>query len=478
VIVVNASAPIPDDRAELALDDRERDPCRSSNIPVGKIPVGELDRTPPVTEERDELTAAALDGRTPDGKLLTAGTLDDRERDPCAASKMLVGSMPVDALDAGRTELGAGALDDGTPGGRLLIIGALDWRIELALDDKAPGRPSKIPVGKIPPGGLDVTPPLITERSELRPDEGDGRLAADEAPALIPEMSELKAGTPIGRALDGRADICDRSELSAGELVGKIPVGRIAPDGRALIDEMSELSAGAPLGTAPDGRAESCERRELSAGPLDGKIPVGSTDAPDGRTLLCETGEPKADTPEGRTLDCSAPTWEMSELAAGAFDGKIPVGSTDTPDGRFEIAPGAPEGKPPWTEEAPALICDSKELSTIDGKPEGEPVGNTTGAEVTTALTPERSELIPPNGRFEIAPGSPEATPPGIGELAESNELIRPEGKPEIALGNPDATPPGTAEAPALICESNDETTPDGKTVTGKLRLDGRAPAD
>jgi hypothetical protein len=47
------------------------------------------------------------------------------------------------------------------------------------------------------------------------------------------------------------------------------------------------------------------------------------------------------------------------------------------------------------------------------------------------------------------------------------------DGKLEIAPGNPDAMPPGTEEAPALICESNDETTPDGNAVTGKLTPDG-----
>jgi hypothetical protein len=201
-------AETPGDRAALALDDRDRDPWKPSNNPVGKIPVGTLEETPPLIDERGELTAGAFDGRTPDGPLLTAGTLDDRAA--------------------------------------------------LAPDETAPGRPSNIPVGKTPIGGLDVTPPLITERSELRPGAGDGRLGADEAPALMPEISELRAGTPVGRALDGRAESSDRSELNASALVGRMPVGRTdAPDCRALIEEMSELSAGALVGMAPDGKAES-----------------------------------------------------------------------------------------------------------------------------------------------------------------------------------------------------------------------------
>jgi hypothetical protein len=198
------------------------------------------------------------------GKLLTAATLDDRaalapdESAPGKPSNIPVGSIPVDELDAGRRELGAGTFDDGTPDGKLLAGEAPDWRTELAPDERAPGRPLNIPVGKTATGGLDVTPPLITERNELRPGAGDGRIGTDEAPALMLEISELRAGTPVGRALDGRAESCDISELSAGALVGRMPVGRTdASDGRALIEEMSELSAGAPVGMAPDGKAES-----------------------------------------------------------------------------------------------------------------------------------------------------------------------------------------------------------------------------
>jgi hypothetical protein len=99
-------------------------------------------------------------------------------------------------------------------------------------------------------------------------------------------------------------------------------------------------------------------------------------------------------------------------------DGNAVTG-TLTPDAKFEIAPDRPDAMPAGIEEAPALICDSRELTTPDGKA------------VTGRLAPE--------GRA-------------------------PDGRPT----------PGTEVVPALIWERSELTTPDGKAVTGRLTPDGR----
>jgi hypothetical protein len=85
----------------------------------------------------------------------------------------------------------------------------------------------------------------------------------------------------------------------------------------------------------------------------------------------------------GTALDGSALIWDSMELKAGTPVGsRTPVGrppGTDVapdsreltiPDGRFETAPDSPDAGLPEIELAPA-ICESKELTTPAGRPEG-----------------------------------------------------------------------------------------------------------
>jgi hypothetical protein len=157
----------------------------------------------------------------------------------------------------------------------------------------------------------------------------------------------------------------------------------------ALIPDITELNAG----TALDGIALIWDSMELKAGtPVGSRVPVGSTGAAEG---------------VGPAL-----TFESSELGT----------PEDRPDGRLEDAPSRPDCTALGTKEAATPICDNKELIAAGGTPPG------------TDVAPNSRELTTADGRFEIAPGSPDAGLPGI-ELApaicESKELTTPAGRPE-----------------------------------------------
>jgi hypothetical protein len=126
---------------------------------------------------------------------------------------------------------------------------------------------------------------------------------------------------------------------------------------------------------------------------------------------------------------------------------------------------------PAGIEEAPALICESRELTTPDGKavtsrlalegsvPDGRP---TPGTEVVPALIWERSELTTPDGKAVMG-------------------RLTPDGRFEAAPDRPEAILSGIEVTPRLICDSNELTTFDGRAVIGTLTpedrtLDGKMP--
>lgn len=253
----------------------------------------------------------------------------------------------IPALICESSELSAGSPVGRTPDGKLLMADTLDGSTALLEERRYPGKPSNTPVGRTTPEGRVETPPLITESSELRPGARDGRLGTDVAPALMLDINELNAAIPESKTLDGSAPICDISELSAGALDGKMPVGSVdTPDGRTLIWERIELKAGTPtlistikklgVGTAPEESALIWERIELKAGTLDATL-VGIA----------------------LTL---ALIFEISELSTldGILDGKT--------DGRLDTSEDV---RTPGIEVTPALISESSELSSPEGKPDG-----------------------------------------------------------------------------------------------------------
>jgi hypothetical protein len=66
---------------------------------------------------------------------------------------------------------------------------------------------------------------------------------------------------------------------------------------------------------------------------------------------------------------------------------------------------------PAGIEEAPALTCESTELTTPDGS--AVPAGRPDWRELAPALTCDNNELTSPGGRFERA-GTPDGRAPRI----------------------------------------------------------------
>jgi hypothetical protein len=124
------------------------------------------------------------------------------------------------------------------------------------------------------------------------------------------------------------------------------------------------------------------------------------------------------------------------------------------------VTPGKPDAKPPGTEEAAALMSESKELTTPDGSavtgrltPDGRLDGTSTpGIDVTPALMSDNNELTSPVGRA-VTMGKPddrlEGTTPGTTEPAfmfDSSELMIPLGI-AVTAGKPETRPEGKRPA-------------------------------
>jgi hypothetical protein len=118
---------------------------------------------------------------------------------------------------------------------------------------------------------------------------------------------------------------------------------------------MIELKADAPDGKTLDGSAPICEISELTASVFDGKMPVGSTETPDGSALICDTKELSAEAPDGIAPEGMPEASERSELNAGTPEATTPVGSAVT--------------RPVGDDVIPALMPDSSELNagTLEG---------------------------------------------------------------------------------------------------------------
>lgn len=228
----------------------------------------------------------------------------------------------------------------------------------------------------------------MSDSSELSAEAG-----IDVTPALISERSELT--TPDGRALEIKALISESSELITPE--GRFETtGTLTPEGttelgRALIPNNNELCAETGIDVTP---ALISERSELTK--PDGIVVTIGTLTPDGTTpletaLISETiglsagaDVAKKSISEitlspGSELEGSALISDSTGLSTGAFVGNVLMSEIKL------LSPGiALEGSP--------LICERSELT----KPEGSVV--TTGT-----LTPDDTLSL---GRAQIRDSS------------------------------------------------------------------------
>jgi len=303
-------------------------------------------------------------------------------------------------------------------------------------------------------------------------------------PALIFDSNELKSGTPVDKATEGKAALSpESSELRPDASIGSavtagsiLPVGIVIP---ALTSDSIELRLGI-LANGPDGRPA------LSSDSSD-----PSSDAPVGNAVMADTLFPDGIVMPALISDSSE--LKLGTLVSGidgraALNSEISDPSSNVPVGNAVMAGKLfPEGI-----GIPALISESSELTsrTLVDRPDdrtalsseiNEPSSD---GNAVIAVTLFVAGIVTPaliSDRTELKSGITDDRPDGKAvPICERSEL-RSETPVGRAVTRGKLSPDGTEVIPAFISDSSEliagttaDKTPDGESPTTLIPV-GRA---